>query len=134
MSYNIAITSSDGNQIDLHFGHADFFYILRIDEESETWKILEKKELPASLACSGGEGCNTGCGGDRHENMVARIKTIEELLAGCQYLLTARIGPKVSDLLRHAGITALESPPDISVAVSKLNKYHLKYGHINKEN
>jgi predicted Fe-Mo cluster-binding NifX family protein len=133
MSYNIAVTSSNGNQIDLHFGHTGFFYILRIDEESDTWKILEKKELPASSDCSGGEGCNTGCGGNRHEDMMNRIKTVTELLAGCEYLLTAKIGPKPGDLLQHAGITALESPPDISAAVSKLNKYHLKYGRINKE-
>jgi predicted Fe-Mo cluster-binding NifX family protein len=133
MSYNIAVTSSNGEQVDLHFGHTDFFYILRIDEEKGAWKILEKKELPASSACSGGEGCNTGCARSRHENMMARMKTVTELLAGCEYLLTAKIGPKPGDLLRHAGITALESPPDISAAVSQLNKYHLKYGHINKE-
>jgi predicted Fe-Mo cluster-binding NifX family protein len=131
--YNIALTSSDGNQIDLHFGHADFFYVLRIDEGSGAWKILEKKKLPASSVCSGGENCNTGCAGNRHENMTARITAITELLTGCKYLLTAKIGPKPGDLLRRAGITALESPPDVSAAVSKLNKYHLKYEGVNKE-
>jgi predicted Fe-Mo cluster-binding NifX family protein len=133
MPYNIVITSTDGKYIDLHFGHADFFYILRIDERSGAWQVIEKKELSVSSACAGGENCNTGCAGSRHENMMARIKTVTKLLAGCKYLLTAKIGPKPSDLLRHEGITALESPPDINEAVAKLNKYHLKYGRI-KEN
>jgi predicted Fe-Mo cluster-binding NifX family protein len=133
MPYNIAITSSDGKQVDLHFGHTDAFYILRIDEETGNWGNLEKKELPPSAACSEGEGCNTCFGGNRHENMMARIKTVTEILAGCTYLLTAKIGPKPAELLKRAGITSLESPPDISTAVSKLNAYHLKYGNINKE-
>jgi predicted Fe-Mo cluster-binding NifX family protein len=133
MPYNIAVCSTDGRYIDLHFGHTNVFYILQIDDKTGKWEILEKKELPVSSVCSGGENCNTGCNGNRHENMMARIKTVTELLVGCKYLLTARIGPKPGDLLRHAGITALESPPDISAAVSKLNLYHLKYGNVNKE-
>jgi predicted Fe-Mo cluster-binding NifX family protein len=134
MPYNIAVTSSDGKQVDIHFGHADFFHILQIDEKSGDWKILEKKEFSFVSPCSQGEDCNAGCGGNKHENMMAKINTVTTLLAGCKYLLTAKIGPKPSDLLKHAGITALESPPDIGEAVSRLNKYHLKYGNINKEN
>jgi predicted Fe-Mo cluster-binding NifX family protein len=134
MSYTIALTSSDGKQVDIHFGHAENFYILQIDEESVAWEILEKKALPVSSACSTGEGCNDGCGGNKHENMMARIKAVTDILAGCAYLLTAKIGPKPSDLLRRSGITALESPPDIGEAVQKLNKYHLKYGTMYKGN
>lgn len=133
MPYNIAVTSSNGKQVDLHFGHAENFYILQVDEESGTWKILEKKEISDFSACSAGKGCKDGCAGNRHEDMIARIKTAVGILDGCTYLLTAKIGPKPGDILKHSGITALESPPDIGEAVSKLNKYHLKYGSINKE-
>jgi predicted Fe-Mo cluster-binding NifX family protein len=151
MPYNIAVTSSHGDQVDLHFGRADAFYILQIDEESGSWKILEKKELPPSFTCAGrerrptaagrpdpvigtgGEGCISGCGENRHESMMARIKMAADLLVGCIYLLTAKIGPKPSDLLKHAGITALEAPFEIKEAIPKLNRYHLKYGKINQE-
>jgi predicted Fe-Mo cluster-binding NifX family protein len=133
MPYNIAVTSSGGNRVDLHFGHAGAFYILQIDEASGAWKILEKRELPVPSSCAAGEGCGTGCGENRHENMISRIKTVTELLRGCTYLLTAKIGPKPSDLLKHSGITALEAPFEIEEAIPKLNKYHLKYGNINKE-
>jgi predicted Fe-Mo cluster-binding NifX family protein len=134
MPYNIALTSSNGKQVDTHFGHADDFYILQVDEESGAWEILEKKALPASSASATGDDCNDGCGEKRHEKMMSRIETVKNILEGCTYLLTAKIGPKPCDLLRHSGITALESPPDIGEAILKLNKYHLKYGNINKEN
>jgi predicted Fe-Mo cluster-binding NifX family protein len=133
MSYNIAVTSSDGKRVDLHFGHAESFYILQVDAESGGWEILEKKELHAAASCSGGDDCNAAGGGHKHENMMARIKLVVESLDGCSYLLTAKVGPKPSDLLQRSGITALESPPDIHEAVARLNKYHLKYGNINKE-
>jgi predicted Fe-Mo cluster-binding NifX family protein len=133
MPYNIAVTSSDGKNLNLHFGRAGVFYILQIDEESGTWKILEKKELSSSSACSAGEGCGAGCGEGGHENMRSRIKTVADLLKGCTYLLTAKIGPRPSDLLKHSGITALEAPLEIEKAIPKLNKYHLKYGRINQE-
>jgi predicted Fe-Mo cluster-binding NifX family protein len=133
MPYTIALTSSNGKSVDLHFGHTDAFYILQIDEESGAWEILGKRALPLSSACSTGEGCNDGCGGNKHENMTARIKTVVDILEGCAYLLTAKIGPKPGDLLRRSGIAAFESPPDIGEAVRKLNIYHLKYGNLNKE-
>jgi predicted Fe-Mo cluster-binding NifX family protein len=132
MSYNIAVASSDGKQINLHFGHAGAFYVLQVEEDSGAWKTIGKKEIPPSPACSTQESCSNGCGGSRHENMMVRIKTITDLLEGCRYLLTAKIGPKPSDLLRHSGITALESPPDIGEAIIKLNKYHLKYAKLNR--
>lgn len=122
MPYNIAVTSSDGEHVDLHLGQADAFYILQADEVSGDWKILEKKEASPSPPRGG-----------RHENMMARINSITELLEGCTYLLTAKIGPKPCDLLKRSGITALESPPDIGEAVLKLNIYHRKFGKLNKE-
>ncbi|MDR0654792.1 MAG: hypothetical protein LBG22_00625 [Treponema sp.] len=128
MPYNIAVTSSSGEYVDLHFGQAEGFYIFEVDERTGVLKVLERKDVGPDSA-----GSAVNCAGNRHENMMARINTITELLAGCTYLLTAKIGPKPSDVLRHAGITALESPADLSAAVSQLNKYHLKYGYINQE-
>jgi predicted Fe-Mo cluster-binding NifX family protein len=133
MPYNIAVTSSDGEHVDLHLGQAGAFYILRADEVSGDWKILEKKESAFSPP-RGGEKAPGNCrSGGRHENMMARINSITELLEGCAYLLTAKIGPKPCDLLKRSGITALESPSDIGEAVLKLNIYHRKFGKLNKE-
>jgi predicted Fe-Mo cluster-binding NifX family protein len=132
MPYNIAVTSTDGSCVDLHFGQAEDFYIFEADEKTGGFKTLGKKNVHSAFTgCP--VSCAEHCGGTRHENMMAKIKTVTALLAGCTYLLTAKIGPKPSDLLRHEGITALESPPDIGEAVLRLNKYHLKYGNINKE-
>jgi predicted Fe-Mo cluster-binding NifX family protein len=139
MNYKIALCSSDGTRIDLHFGHTKKFFVAAIDAETGLWSFLETKELPLSPDCREGEGCAPCAGGDavwvnhRHENMMARVKDAVSLMDGCLYLLTVKIGPKMADLLKRSGITALESPPDINEAVAKLNKYHLKYGNINKE-
>jgi predicted Fe-Mo cluster-binding NifX family protein len=137
MPYKIALTSTDGKSIDLHFGHADSFKILRVDESSGAWEYVEDRiirEPEPACGSAGGNSCGeaSGCGGHGHN--LDRLNAVIAGISDCRYVLTARIGPKPGDLLRHAGITALESPPDISAAVSKLNKYHLKYGHINKEN
>ncbi|MDR1277883.1 MAG: hypothetical protein LBK02_03955 [Treponema sp.] len=135
MPYNIAVTSSDGERVDLHFGHAGLFYILEVDEKTGAFTVLDKKEAPRALTDTAEQNAGNcgGCGGSRHENMMARINAIIETIASCAYLLTARIGPKPAELLRRAGISALESPREINEAVAKLNKYHLKYGNINKE-
>jgi hypothetical protein len=140
MSYRIALCSSGGTCIDLHFGHTTQFFVAEVDEATGLWNFLETKELPPAPDCQEGEGC-ASCGNKdaasvniRHENMMARIQGVVSLLDGCAYLLAVRIGPKMADMLKRSGITALESPPDIDEAVAKLNKYHLKYGNINKEN
>jgi predicted Fe-Mo cluster-binding NifX family protein len=128
MPYTIAVASSDGQYVDLHFGQTEDFYIFEVDEKTAALTALEKKKANPDSA-----GCSANCRGNGHETMMARIETVTELLAGCKYLLTAKIGPKPSDLLRRAGVIALESPPDISEAVLKLNTYHRKYGNINQE-
>jgi predicted Fe-Mo cluster-binding NifX family protein len=139
MSYRIALCSSNGRHIDLHFGHTKKFFVAEINEETGLWNFLETKDLPSSSDCREREGCASCRKGDavavksRHENMMERVKDAVTLIDGCVYILTARIGPKIADLLKHNGITALESPPDIHEAVARLNKYHLKYGNINKE-
>jgi predicted Fe-Mo cluster-binding NifX family protein len=131
MPYRIALTSSDGNRIDLHFGHTDLFHILQVNEETGVWKALEWRSLPEEIREDAGpdHGGGGGCSGHHDE----RLNRVISLLSDCRYLLTFRIGKKPHAFLQRAGITALESPPDISTAVSKLNAYHLKYGNVNKE-
>jgi predicted Fe-Mo cluster-binding NifX family protein len=131
MLYNIALTSSDGKQVDLHFGHAVFFHIIQVDERTGLWKAVEQRDLPETTCGDTGFDCGArgGCSGHNDE----RLNRVIGVLSDCRYLLTSRIGKKPHAVLQRAGITALESPPDIGEAVSRLNKYHLKYGNINKE-
>jgi predicted Fe-Mo cluster-binding NifX family protein len=136
MSYKIAMTSSDGSTIDLHFGETESFHILEVDEQSGRWELLGRRGIECSPSSCGestaGEnsscGAEGGCGGGGHSD--ARVNAVVETLSDCKYVLTAKIGPKFHNNLQKAGITALESPRDIASAISKLNVYHRKYARV----
>jgi predicted Fe-Mo cluster-binding NifX family protein len=156
MPYKIALTSSDGTAIDTHFGHAQIFHILEVNDSSGEWEFKGFRTLPPEFrevfsGCGGAEGgscgapaavsgyvqaagcvCKTPAGGPGCAHQDPRMRYVAGLLADCRYVLTARIGKKPHMLLQRAGITALEAPADIRFAVSKLHAYHLKYAHINK--
>jgi predicted Fe-Mo cluster-binding NifX family protein len=116
MAYRIAVTSSDGKTIDLHFGRAEFFHILEVSGES--WNILEAR--PVEKTAETGRGC--------HGHAVEQVGRAVKIIQDCTYLLTAKIGPKPAELLRKHGITALEAPPDLALSVLKLNEYREKQG------
>ena len=146
MSFKAAVTSSDGTAVDLHFGGATRFYIFAVDDNGaavadEVKTIIRETE---SAGCDGGREfarCgefgaggeldgDRGCGG--HGHTPKSVQSVVDALPGCQYILTAKIGNKPHMFLQKAGITALESPPDIMDALSKLYKYHAKY-HAKRE-
>ncbi|MDR2048403.1 MAG: hypothetical protein LBP69_03035 [Treponema sp.] len=116
MAYRIAVTSSDGKNIDLHFGRADFFHILEVNGES--LNFLESRAVEKTGETGG------GCHGHADE----QIKRVAGIIHDCAYLLTAKIGPKPAELLRKHGITALEAPADLALSVLKLNAYRKKQG------
>jgi predicted Fe-Mo cluster-binding NifX family protein len=122
MAYRIAVTSSDGKNIDLHFGRAEFFHILEAD--GERWNFLELRAIEKTIEETGEAGC--GCHGRADE----QIKRTAGIIDDCAYLLTAKIGPKPAELLRKHGITALEAPADLALSVSKLNEYRKKQGSL----
>jgi predicted Fe-Mo cluster-binding NifX family protein len=129
MPYRVALTSSEHEKIDLHFGHTSSFRIFEIDEKDGSRKFLEERTLePASASCSDDRSPVSGCG---HND--ERLAAVVDLLSGCAYILTTRIGPKPQAFLKRFGITALESPPELSAAILKLNVYHVKYAEINRE-
>jgi predicted Fe-Mo cluster-binding NifX family protein len=139
MPYKIALTSSDGKTVDTHFGQAQTFRILEVNDITGAWEFEEFRTLPpesceviSGCARAGGGDCGAGAAvsGCGHQDL--RMRHVAGLLSDCRYVLTARIGKKPHILLQRAGITALESPADIRFAVSKLHAYHQKYAHINK--
>jgi predicted Fe-Mo cluster-binding NifX family protein len=112
VSFKAAVTSSDGVTIDLHFGRAEQFYIFSVDDGGAI--TLDGIKAVIREAGSGGHDPKS-------------VQTVVDALGGCKYILTAKIGNKPHMLLQKAGITALESPPGIDAALSKLYKYHVKF-------
>ncbi|MDR2304421.1 MAG: hypothetical protein LBE10_07530 [Treponema sp.] len=131
MSFKVALSSSNGKEVDLHFGNTEVFYILSVDEQSGAWEPGERRPVPQVSGCGGSapKGSSGGCLGHSDE----RLDTVIKLLGDCSYVLTTRIGRKPHMFLKRAGITALEAPADIAESISKLTVYHRRYSKINQE-
>ncbi len=121
MSYLIAVTTSDGQHVDLHFGHASRFLIIEVVEETGTWIDRGFRSLSEEEAPSDDE---TGEGSPQHD--LVRFERIASLLEGTSYLLTQRIGPKPHRILLQRGISALETPFELDRSIALLNAYHVK--------
>lgn len=123
MAYRVAITSSDGNQIDQHFGKSKSFYILEIEETGE-WEKMELREVDEKKVeeLANELGINGECTG--HNDVF--LKYVGLLLGDCTYLLTAQIGAKPYNILQQNNINSLEAPNDLAVAIEKVNSFHLK--------
>jgi predicted Fe-Mo cluster-binding NifX family protein len=120
----VAITSSDGGHIDLHFGKAREFHIVELDVDKGEWISREIRAIAAASADIGGidgfEGeYGGGCTGSRDQ----LLRGIGDLLADCRYLLTRKIGIRPYKFLMQRGISSLESPLEISDALGKLAVY-----------
>ena len=62
MSYKIAVATSDGLNVDLHFGSAPSFEIYEV--EGLDFQKVEKRDapdLPEQKQFSSNAGCGTGC-------------------------------------------------------------------------
>ena len=123
MSYRVAITSSDGINIDQHFGSTRLFYVLQI-EEAGKWQILESRAVAAEAitTLAAEQGKMGECSG--HNDVF--LDYVSHLLSDCTYLLTSKIGSRPYQLLMANHITPLEAPRDLSVTIEKVNQYYLK--------
>ena len=106
--YRLAVASTDGKQVDQHFGRCEGFYIYDYDRE-ENLNLVEVRKLPAV------------CRGEGHgiEEMEARARELSD----CNYVLVAKIGPVASNTLDRYGISAYELPEPIEDAIYKLLTY-----------
>lgn len=91
----IAVATKTGQQIDMHFGHADDFAIYAVCDGVVTF--LEKREV--EHYCQGGHGDE-----DKRE-------VILRALADCRALFVARIGGGPGTQLREAGIEPVDDYP-----------------------
>ena len=114
----LAVTSSDGLDIDLHFGGAREFRIVELDVDNGGWRIIATRVRGASASGSAGEtaGSCPGPGGPG-------LDGVENLLAGCAYLVTRKIGVRPYAFLRKRGIASLEASGSVAAAMEKIALY-----------
>ncbi|MBP1736212.1 MAG: Dinitrogenase iron-molybdenum cofactor biosynthesis protein [Oscillospiraceae bacterium] len=107
MSYRVAIASSDGKVVNQHFGHAEEFLIVQVEDTQ--YEYIEKR--------SPGAACQLGS----HDDVT--MEQVIESLSDCKYVLCTKIGPGAEQKLRHRGIIPLEISHFIDEAMQNLITY-----------
>ena len=107
--YKVAIASSDGESVNLHYGKAEKFYIYTIDDE-EGYDLLEERQVQPV--------CMDGA----HE--ISKMEKSVLNFTDCRYVIVSRLGTAASAVLSAAGITAMELPGSIDDAILRVWKYN----------
>ena len=102
----IAVATSDGTNIDVHFGQAVFFQIYDVALDG-TYKYLEKRNITQAQS-------------DKGESNHA-ASTIEQL-PDIDVVLVSRIGTGPSRTLEGRGIRAFAVPGSVDVALTAYGK------------
>jgi predicted Fe-Mo cluster-binding NifX family protein len=95
LEYRVAVATKNGQQIDLHFGHADDFAIYAVRDGKV--EFVETRNV--EHYCQGGQGDE-----DKRE-------IILRALADCRALFVARVGGGPGTRLREAGIEPVDDYP-----------------------
>lgn len=106
MEYLIAFASSDGVNVDSHFGAAERFYTARLDTEKEDYELIGYTDVKPS--CHGGE----------HE--VSGFAATLEALEGVSAIVAQRAGPGARKYIAEQGIAVYQIPLSIEQALCLL--------------
>lgn len=104
MPHRIALASSDGKVINQHFGHADRFHIVDLNEDNYAF-VETRHHLPA-------------CNNQEHHNN--SFDSILELLADCEGVFVSRIGLGAASYLNAKGLRVFEAPYPIESVLNQL--------------
>ena len=101
MSYRIAVASSGGVEVDLHFGHAGEFQIY--DVEGDNYRFVESRYARPS------------CQHQSHNTN--RFDRIIELLSDCDAIFVSRIGNGAAEYMITNGVRVFEAPYKINEVI-----------------
>ena len=107
-AYRVALASTDNMHVDQHFGRAESFLIVDVDENGEFEEVEQRFVIPV-------------CQGGHHDN--DRMKRGAEGVKDCNFVLAARIGPGAVYELEQHGIAAFEMPGTVEESLKRLEGY-----------
>lgn len=137
MAYKIAVASSDGVNVDLHFGAAESFLIFAVSDNG-TFELEEKreyKEVPEvqTADCAEKAGCKSGCG-NRNGNGCGGGSAKVEVIGDVRAVVAAKIGFNVTKALEKKAIANFDVECPVQEALEKITKYfysvdnHIRFG------
>lgn len=91
----IAVTTSNGEKVDQHFGKATRFDVYEV--EGDEMKLVETREVASYC---GGEGEPVA----DHKFSSDRFSTVKEKIGDCEKIYTVQIGEKPKEQLNIIGI------------------------------
>ncbi len=100
----MAFTSSTGLMVDEHFARCGRFVI--VEAEGDGWRTAEVRLLPPANAA-----------GTHNADDFARTA---DLLADCDAVFVARIGPYAAELLLQRGLRVFETPGAVEFILKQL--------------
>ena len=130
MAYKIAVASSDGINVDLHFGAAKNLLIFAVADdgkfELEEKRDLKEEEILAAENCSDSAKCKSGCGngngsgaGCGNGGASAKVEQISDVRA----VVAAKIGFNVTKALEKKAIANFDVECPVQEALEKITKY-----------
>ncbi len=123
----IAVVSSDGINVDTHFGHAKRFLIYKLedgkfifDEERKAASSeAETREKSSAQNCNrNGCGSGGGCGGSGIESPNVA------LLSDCTGIVAAKFGQQIIRQLERKAVSIFDIECPIDFALEKLAAYY----------
>ena len=130
MSYKIAVATSDGVNVDLHFGSTEVFQIHQAD--GEQFEFLESRRVIDSAnaqktGCNCGEGGGNGCGNGGGNSCGGGEKSeAVELLSDCRAIVCAKIGRNILKQLELRAISTFDVSIPVNEALEKIVNYYYK--------
>lgn len=126
MAYKIAVATSDGVNVDLHFGATKFFTIYEVEGLDYTQK--EARTAPdgdteAPLEC--GSGCGTGCG-DRNGCHGGEKSPAVEMLSDCRCIVCTKMGRNILRQFQQRAISTFDITMPVGEALPKIVSYYNK--------
>lgn len=117
--YKIAVATSDGVNIDLHFGQTEIFTIYQVYRDGSYAQLEKRKvgETNQDTSCDTGKKSCGGCSGHRKNERVAMI-------ADCRCVLCARCGAGTETELGKRKITSFVIEKRTDEALEKIIQYY----------
>lgn len=127
MSIRIAVATSDGKNVDLHFGKAEKFQIYElqngkfifVEERKAASSEYEKRGKSSGKNCGGGGNCGQGgCGGSGIESPNVA------LLFDCAGIVAAKFGQQIIRQFERKAVSIFDIECSVEFALEKLAAYY----------
>jgi predicted Fe-Mo cluster-binding NifX family protein len=99
----VAVCTSNGNEVDIHFGRTENFYIYEVENSN----IAQLEIRSTEKYCAGYSSPD-------HEFQYDKLNNIFETIKDCEVLFTVKIGEAPKAALEYKGIKIIECEAVVS--------------------